>query len=205
MAMSTSALQDVSRETSERLGRLADILCKWNSQINLVSASTLDDVWTRHIADSAQVFGMCPEAANDWIDLGSGGGFPGLVIAIMASDCRPHLRVTLVEADQRKASFLREAARLTGTTVTVLAQRVEALPPVHYDVVSARAFRPLDQLLGFGVTLIRVGGLMIFHKGRKVEAEIADARKKWDFTMERAPSLAGEEGSILKIWDVRHA
>ena len=139
---------DVSRETSEKLKLYASLLRKWNKKINLVAPRTLEDLETRHFADSLQLLQHAPEEAQSWADLGSGGGFPGLVAAIQAQDTRPALKFTLVESDQRKAAFLRQVSRETDVPVTILATRVENLPEnSKYDVLSARALASLPKLL----------------------------------------------------------
>ena len=133
----------VSRETSARLEILAGLLAKWNSTLNLVAKATLQDLSARHIDDSAQLARFLQPTARHWVDIGSGGGFPGLVIAAILADSQPNCRMTLVEADARKSVFLREAARHMGLAVDVLTARVETLPPIAADMLSARALAAL--------------------------------------------------------------
>jgi 16S rRNA (guanine527-N7)-methyltransferase len=196
---------DVSRETSERLERYADLVKRWNPKINLVSRASLDQLWTRHIIDSAQLFALRPTDARHWADLGSGGGFPGLVIAALAAEAAPDLRVTLVESDSRKAAFLATAARELGLTVTVKPERIEALAPLGADVLSARALAPLDTLLGYASRHLAPAGRALFPKGARAEEEIAAARKHWAFDLHRHPSKTAADGAILEIGAIAHA
>lgn len=195
---------DVSRETSERLESFAALLRKWNGAINLVSKSTLDDLWSRHILDSAQLATFFPEAKAIWADLGSGGGLPGLVLAIMAHDLKPELSFQLVEADQRKATFLRHVVRELALNVTVSSERIENLPPIGADVLSARALAPLSALCGHAVRHLCPSGIAIFPKGSNSADEIADARKLWSFDVEAFPSLTSDEAAILHMKLIRH-
>jgi 16S rRNA (guanine527-N7)-methyltransferase len=187
----------VSRETLERLDLFAEMLTRWNSRINLVSARDLDQLWTRHIADSLQLVPELP-AGEAFVDLGSGGGFPGLILA-MASNSP----VTLIESDQRKASFLREAARATGTTATVIARRIEQveLPPVRY--VTARALAPLPRLLDWAARFLSEDGTCLFLKGRTVEDELTMAAAEWHMTLSRRPSRTDPDGVILRVSELR--
>lgn len=193
---------DVSRETSGRLERFAALLEKWNAAINLVARSTLADLWDRHILDSAQVFALCPEGARHWADLGSGGGFPGLVVAILAAELRPELRVTLVESDVRKATFLMAAARDCGVSAQVLARRIEAVPPLGADVLSARALAPLDKLLAHAERHLAPGGVALFPKGAQHAAELSEALARWRFRSEKHPSRTDPDSVILKIGEI---
>jgi 16S rRNA (guanine527-N7)-methyltransferase len=199
------AVLDVSRETEGRLDALVGHLVKWNAAINLVGRSTLSEVWTRHILDSAQLFELAPGGAEHWADLGSGAGFPGLVIALLATERAPALRVTLVEADQRKAEFLRSAARACGVPVTVHARRIDALPPLGADVLSARALAPLTDLLGFAARHLLPGGTALFPKGAGHEAEIAAALERWRFSVQKHPSRTDRDSVVLRIGDIARA
>ncbi len=190
---------DVSRETLERLDIHADLVRRWTRRINLVSGATLKALWSRHFLDSAQLFRLAPASAGCWLDLGSGGGFPGLVIAALAAEDRPDLRTSLVESDSRKATFLRTAAREMGLKVQLHVERVEKLRPQNSDIVSARALAPLNLLLEYAKRHVRDGGLAIFPKGEKVKSEIAIARKTWQFELEQVSSLTDEAASILRI------
>lgn len=190
---------NVSRETIKRLEAYESLVRKWNPRINLVSPGSLDLLWTRHFADSAQLFHLAPPSATHWADLGSGGGFPGLVIAILAAEARPGLRITLVESDQRKAAFLAAAARALDISVDILAHRIEALAPLCAEVISARALAPLDTLLGYAERHVVPGGVALFPKGATVGAEIARALEHWRFSYQKEPSKTDAQGVILII------
>ena len=172
---------DVSRETLGRLETYQVLLARWNPRINLVARSTVDSVWDRHFTDSAQLFALRPADARVWADLGSGGGFPGLVIAILAAEAARALRVTLVESDQRKCAFLSTVLRETGVAATVLARRIESVPPLGADVVSARALAPLETLIGYAQRHLAPGGRALFLKGESLSAELDIARRSWRF------------------------
>ena len=192
----------VSRETVERLETYAALLRLWQKTINLVAPSTLDDIWHRHFADSAQLLALAPPAAERWLDLGSGAGFPGLVLAILLAD-RGSSRVTLIESDTRKAAFLAEVARKTGVAVDIRGSRIEKsatqakLGPV--DVVTARALAPLPRLLDISAPFFSGPTMGLFLKGREAEAEVEAARKLWDFEPELTPSLTDASGRIVVI------
>ncbi|MEI2804460.1 16S rRNA (guanine(527)-N(7))-methyltransferase RsmG [Albidovulum sp.] len=188
---------NVSRETIDRLEQYESLLRKWNPRINLVSQGSLDALWTRHFADSAQIFHLAPPSASQWADLGSGGGFPGLVIAILAAEARPMLRLTLVESDQRKAAFLATAAHALGVSVDILARRIEALAPLRADVVSARGLAPLDTLLGYAERHLAPGGVALFPKGATVGAELDRALEHWRFCYQKEPSTTDPQGVVL--------
>lgn len=190
---------DVSRETLERLYAYHQLLHKWNPSINLVSRSTLTEAWSRHFADSAQLWSLSPETATHWADFGSGGGFPGMVIAILAADRRPEMAVSLVESDSRKAAFLATVARETGVKPRIFTSRTEALPPLHADIVSARALAPLDILLGHAERHLAPGGMALFPKGEKAQAELDKARARWRFSLQEHRSLTDPSAVILVI------
>jgi 16S rRNA (guanine527-N7)-methyltransferase len=196
--------QDVSRETLARFDRYAALLEKWNPAINLVSKSTLAEMWTRHLLDSAQIFDLCPPDAQSWADLGSGGGFPGLVVAILAAERAPDLRVTLVESDVRKATFLNTVAREVGVSVMIRPDRIESLSPLASDVLSARALAPLDQLLSFAARHLAPGGLALFPKGASYADELAKARANWAFSVEETQSKTDPNAVILGIKGLAH-
>jgi 16S rRNA (guanine527-N7)-methyltransferase len=193
---------DVSRETAERLAEYAALLRAWNPKINLVSKQTLADLESRHFADSAQLLALAPPDATTWADLGSGGGFPGLVIAILAAEQRPALRVTLVESDQRKAVFLRTVAQRTGVLVTVVADRIESVPPLGTDVLSARALAPLATLLDYAHRHLAPSGTALFPKGANWRAEVDEALERWRFRCENLSSATSPDGAILRIGEI---
>lgn len=193
---------DVSRETVGRLETYRSLLARWNPRINLVARSTLDKVWDRHFTDSAQLFALRPDGARHWADLGSGGGFPGLVIAILAAEGAPDLRVTLVESDQRKCAFLATVLRETGVSATILAQRIESVPPLGADVVSARALAPLETLVGYARRHLAPGGRALFLKGESLAAELDIARRSWRFSQETVPSLTDPSAAVVVMKDI---
>ncbi|WP_101066755.1 16S rRNA (guanine(527)-N(7))-methyltransferase RsmG [Roseovarius salinarum] len=193
---------DVSRETSARLDRYEELLRKWNRKINLVAPGTLDSIGQRHIQDSAQLLRFAPPGSVHWLDLGAGGGFPGLVIAILAMESGNPRRVTLVESDQRKAVFLRTVIRETGAPADVIAERIEDLQPMNADVLSARALAPLDKLLGHAERHLKPGGVAIFPKGARWREELARAQSQWHFHHEVAKSETEPLAVILRITGV---
>lgn len=193
-------LLGVSRETLERLQAYLDLLARWQKVINLVGPATLADPWRRHILDSAQLMRFWPAGATRLADLGSGAGLPGLILAILGVP-----ETHLLESDRRKAAFLREAARACGVAVTVHAARIEEVPPLRADVVSARALAPLPDLLGLAERHLRPGGICLFLKGRNVESELTAARESWTMRALREASLSDPESQILIISEIRRA
>lgn len=191
--------EGVSRETQDRLTAFATTLRQWNRRINLVAPSSLDRLWERHILDSLQLFSVRPSTARHWADLGTGGGFPGLVVAILAAEAAPDLRLTLVESDRRKAAFLAAAARAAGVKPRILAERAEALPPLHADVLSARALAPLTRLLTQAHRHLAPGGIALFPKGARHAQEIDEALADWRFRVQKIPSRTDPSGVILAI------
>lgn len=192
---------NVSRETLDRLELFADILVKWNPHINLVSRNSIQNLWERHIADSVHVFRVMPDARH-WVDLGSGGGFPGMIVAILAADESPDSKVTLIESDQRKATFLRTAARETGVACSVLSDRIEVVTPQQADVLSARAVADLSGLLEYVERHLAPGGTALFPKGVTWQKEVEAAQRRWRFEMEAISSLTKQGAAILKITGV---
>lgn len=197
---------DVSRETFEALQTYEALVLRWTPAINLVSKNTVAELWNRHIADSAQVFAAVPTGSvRSWVDLGSGGGFPGLVVAILAQELQPGLQVTLVESDLRKATFLRQAAQTLKLSVVVHSARIETLAPQEADVLSARALAPLSDLLSYAERHLRTGGAAVFPKGARFASELEDARKLWTFDVDTQPSLSDSEAALLVIRNIhRH-
>ncbi len=189
---------DVSRETLDRLALFVALLQKWQPAINLVSRKTLSDVWRRHILDSAQLYALVPDSVRSGrgtcVDLGSGGGFPGLVLSIMG------LRnVHLVESDSRKCQFLREANRICGAEATVINARIEAVTPFPADVITARALAPLDRLLDMADQFVTQDTVLLFLKGQDVDSELTKARKIWTMDVEHIASKSDPDGTILRI------
>jgi 16S rRNA (guanine527-N7)-methyltransferase len=188
-----AALIDVSRETQERLAVYVALLTKWNAKINLVGPTTLPDVWRRHILDSAQIHPQIA-GAGTLVDLGSGAGLPGLILAILGGP-----QVHLIEADARKCAFLHEAARVTGAVVTIHNRRIEAAPAIAADVVTARALAPLAQLLDHAVRFLKPAGKCVFLKGARQADELTEARKTWHMSVTERPSLSDPSGVILEV------
>ena len=193
---------DVSRETIDKLLTYEALLRQWQKTINLVAPSTLEAVWSRHFADSAQILALAPPGAKRWLDLGSGAGFPGLVLAIMLAG-RAGAKVTLVESDTRKAAFLGEVARHTGAPVDIRPERLEKvatqskLGPV--DVITARALAPLPRLLELAAPAFSAHTIGLFLKGREAETEVDAAKERWAFAGELQPSLTDMSGRIVVV------
>jgi 16S rRNA (guanine527-N7)-methyltransferase len=201
-AMITASDLNVSRETFEKLEVLERELRRWQAIKNLVGPATLDRIWERHIVDSLQLLDLAPDAGT-WLDLGSGAGFPGLVLAIAGAE--RGLQVHLVESNSRKCAFLRHIARLTGASAKVHEARLETVVPGFVgkaDVVSARALASLAMLLDWTEPLLKAGTMGLFPKGRDAEIELTEARKKWTFEAEILPSLTDPEARILRITSI---
>ncbi len=193
---------DVSRETLDALETYCRLLEKWTSRINLIAPSTTKDIWTRHILDSAQLFSHAPEKIRHWVDLGSGGGLPAIVCAILAREHRPQCRFTLMESDKRKSAFLISAAQTLGLDLTVRAERVETAPPQSADVVSARALAPLPQLLFWVTRHLGPSGVAMLPKGKNYATELAAARAEWQFDCTAIDSLTDPLAKILILKEV---
>ena len=191
---------DVSRETFERLEAYVALIERWNPKINLVSKSSLPEIWDRHIWDSAQIFDIAVEGSV-WADFGSGGGLPGIVLAIFAKELRPDMQFYLVESDQRKCAFLRNAVREIGLNVKVHAERIEVLDPIGASVISARALTDLNGLLEFVERHSAKNGVAILPKGETWEKEILQAQENWSFEYEEITSKTNNDAAILKIKD----
>ena len=190
----------VSRETEARLDRFVELLMEWQAKTNLVAPSTLPHIWTRHVADSLQLLALAP-SAKIWVDLGSGGGFPGVVLGCALAET-PGAQVHLIERNTRKAAFLREALRVASAPGLVHAARIEDTVdsiPSPIDCVTARALAPLHQLLSFAEPLVRRGAKAFFLKGQDVEAELTEATKYWNIVPRLHPSLTGGQGCILEL------
>jgi len=195
-----ASLLGVSRETLARLEAYVALLRSWNPRINLVSAGSLGDVWRRHILDSGQLLRHLPTDARVLVDLGSGAGLPGLILAILGVP-----DVHLVESDRRKVEFLREAARITGVTVTLHAERIERVSPFPADVVTARALAPVPRLLARSRPFLRDASVCLFLKGVDVGDELTAARGEWIMQSQILASLSDDKGHILRLEGLRHA
>ncbi|WP_102106616.1 16S rRNA (guanine(527)-N(7))-methyltransferase RsmG [Oceaniglobus roseus] len=193
---------NVSRETLDRLALYADLLVRWNGRINLVSRTTLANLGPRHIADSLQLRKYAPQGARTWLDLGTGAGFPGLVLALASADWENPPKFTLVESDRRKCEFLRSVARQTETAVEILTERIEDLPSQEADVISARALAPLDHLLSLASPHGHGGTTYIFPKGGRHSEEIAGATT-WSFDCDVHDSETDAVARILVLRNLR--
>ncbi len=194
----------VSRETLERLQDFEGLLRKWQPKVNLVANGTMGSVWSRHMLDSLQVLEDAPKDASLWLDLGSGGGFPGLVCAISAGDFGLQARFELVESDTRKCAFLREVARQTGLEATIHNTRIEMLDPANADVVTARALAPLPKLLAWVHRHMRPDGICLLQKGANHGLELETARVDWQMNVEVQPSITATDSVILRIRNLSH-
>ena len=190
----------VSRETLARLEAYVALLKAWNRRINLVGATTMGDPWRRHILDSAQLFAHVPAKARVLVDLGSGAGLPGLVLAVLGVP-----EVHLVESDLRKAAFLHEAVRVTGTRATIHAARAERISPVAADVVSARAVAPLPDLLALALPFVGPKTACLFLKGRTAAEELTLAGKSWKINARLIPSVSDPGGMVMILDAIVHA
>ncbi len=199
-----AATCDVSRETLQRLRRYAEALGKWQKSINLASPESLKDLWRRHMLDSAQLLTFLPPQIQGLVDMGSGAGFPGLVLAILGVP-----NVHLIESDARKCAFLAEAARAAGLEVgrnpTIHRSRLEDVAELQADVVTARACAPLAQLLAYAEPFLQADSTCLFLKGARVEEELTQAKKTWRMRVERFPSLSDPSGTILRMKQVARA
>ena len=197
------AASNVSRETLGRLKLFAGLLADWNARLNLVSANSLPDIWRRHIWDSAQLADLIPPEASSLVDLGSGAGFPGLVLAIILRE-RGAFRTVLYEATTKKCSFLNEAAVRSGAPVEIRNGRIEKADREPFDVLTARACAPLEKLLGYAQAFQGPETINLFHKGQSVAVELTEARKSWNMKAVRHPSRSDLSGSILEVRELRH-
>jgi 16S rRNA (guanine527-N7)-methyltransferase len=191
---------DVPRETLERLERFADLLREENERQNLVSRASLADLWQRHIVDSAQLRRFAPDDASTWLDLGTGAGFPGLVLSVLHP-----ARFTLIEARRLRAEWLCQAAAILGVSgkVEIVCGKAEALSARPFDVISARAFAPLDRLLRIGSRFSTPGTVWILPKGRNAKSELDAARASWQGDFRIEPSLTDDDAGIVVAHQVR--
>lgn len=194
-------MMDVSRETNDRLDLYAALLRKWNPRINLVAPTTLDHLEHRHFKDCLQITKLPKENGGKWVDLGSGGGLPGLIVAIQ----RPASTVVLVESDQRKSTFLRTVIReLALENAAVTTDRIENILPLNADHISARALAPLPQLMSYVSRHISADGTAWLMKGRKWQAEVAQAQESWRFSLTPHQSVTDSDAAILEIKGIHH-
>jgi 16S rRNA (guanine527-N7)-methyltransferase len=188
----------LTSDPTVRLRKFADLLLRWNATLNLIAAKDVEVLWDRHIADSLQLVPLMPAGIDRAIDLGTGGGFPGLVLAIVTG-----VPFDLIESDRRKASFLRTAVLETGAPATVHACRIEDAPVPPARLVTARALAPLPRLLPLAARFLTADGVCLLLKGAKVEDELAAAERDWTMTIGRVPSETSADGVVLRIGDLR--
>lgn len=189
---------DVAPEIIARLKIYNRLLSEWNSAINLVSSDTLKDTWSRHFLDSAQLLPLIPPDTASLADIGSGAGFPGLVLAIMGVD-----GVTLIERDTKKAGFLRTVAGETGTKIEILNVDVASIERRSFDVITTRAVAELSELLKMAEKLLKPSTICLFLKGKNLDPELAKAQKLWAMNLRRMPSASDPEGILLRLTDVK--
>jgi 16S rRNA (guanine527-N7)-methyltransferase len=185
---------NVSRETLDIFSVYGETLAKWQSKINLISGKTLDNVWRRHFLDCAQLHNLLPSGTKNILDIGSGAGFPGLVLAVMGVK-----NVTLVEADSKKCLFLSEVVRRTGRHANIVNCRIEEFDGGHFDVITARALAPMDKLLALHKSTLRPKTKGIFLKGERVDRELTKAKKQWKLKYKTIPSITSDGGSIIIV------
>ena len=189
----------VSRETFADLERYVSLLKVWTKKINLISKSTVPDVWSRHVMDSVQVYNAIDTTGDLWLDIGSGGGLPGLVVAILLKHDNHETKTVMIESDVRKATFLRTVVRELELNASVVTSRVETTEPVKASIISARALGPLVDLLGYADRHLDCDGLGIFSKGQSWQKEVDEAREMWRFDLDVIDSMTDPKAAILKI------
>jgi 16S rRNA (guanine527-N7)-methyltransferase len=194
----------VTHETIHRLTIYQEMLISWNEKMNLVAASTLSQIWTRHFLDSAQLMPFIPETTKTIADLGAGAGFPGLVLAIMAKDEKGSFCVHAIESTGKKADFLEAVVQEIGLNAVVRRERIEDVKDLKADVVAARALKPLPELLKYANKLIHKDSLCLFLKGKSATEELTQAKKYWTFSAKIHPSQSDDSGNILVMRDLRY-
>jgi 16S rRNA (guanine527-N7)-methyltransferase len=194
----------VSHETIHRLNTYQEMLISWNTKFNLVAASTLPQIWTRHFADSAQLMPHIPTQALTLADMGAGAGFPGLVLAILALENHKNLKIYEIESTGKKADFLQAVVDELKLNVAVRRERIEAIRDLKVDVVTARALKLLPELLKYANYLTHPDTTCLFLKGKSALEELTEARKYWTFTLETHPSRSDDSGSVLVLQNLRY-
>lgn len=193
---------NVSRETMADLEAFVALTLKWNPRINLIGNSTVPSIWSRHIADSLQLLHSVQMPPKSWIDIGSGGGYPGMIIAIALKYVSPACKVTLIDSDKRKTIFLKTVNRELSLNVDVICDRIQNVVTPPSNIVSARALAPLTELLKLAHPLLTKTGQCLFQKGSDVDSELTTAAQSWNMTVERIPSVTDSNGVILKIGEL---
>lgn len=204
MSPSPLQIESVSRETHQKLEIYVEMLEKWNKSINLVSKSTLKEVWRRHIEDSLQIADEGDNVAS-WVDLGSGGGLPGLIIAAAKNETSTSTHITMIESDQRKCAFIAAAANAMDLSVSIECRRIEESTTQSYDVISARALAPLSNLLELAQPYRHEKTICIFPKGANAEAEMKAASEDWSVRYQAIKSSTNPTATIFKIQDFSRA
>ena len=189
----------VSRETCDLLSVYYDMLISWNKKINLVSRKSINTSWSRHFLDSAQLWLYLPKKADKWLDFGSGAGFPGLVIAFISRELKPHLKIVLVEKNKKKSLFLSEVVNKIGLNVEILSENVESIKPQKADVITSRAFGKLDHLLTISYKHQNKDTTALFPKGISFTEEIIISKKNWSYELEKIKNIIDKNSFILKI------
>lgn len=190
---------NVSRETFEALLKYQSLLLKWNSRINLISKTTEGEIWKRHFYDCAQLSKHIPQDTKEILDIGTGAGFPGMVLAILASENNFNQTISLLDESTKRCAFLGEVSRATGAKVKIHNQKIEVLTGSLYDLITARAFAPLEKLLSLAKPHLKENGFLLLLKGEEAEKELETARKKWSFKLDSFKSLTNPNSVILKI------
>lgn len=193
---------NVSRETIAELKAYEVSLKEWQTKLNLVSSSSLDNAWERHFLDSMQLYRLIPETAKVLYDFGSGAGFPGMVLAIMLKNRTPYLKVNLIESIKKKTLYLNEVKQITNTDVNIINDRIENIKPQKADVITSRAMASLDKLLTYTEKFCGRHTKCIFPKGKSYKEEVAQAKNLWSFDLEVLPSEQSDEGVILIISNI---
>ena len=203
--MKDDILIDVSRETIVLLQRLGLLVEKWNKSINLISKKTVPEIWNRHILDSAQIFYANNRGFKKWLDMGSGAGFPGLVVAILAKDKNIGGETVLVESDKRKCVFLSTVKRELNLNLSIINKRIESCDGQQADVISARALADLSSLLDLSFNHLSDNTTLIFSKGKSWKEELVAAEKTWNFRWEAVTSITDAKSVVLKIGELSRA
>lgn len=198
----TDVENTVSRETMELLKAYEASLHEWQKKFNLVSNSSLENAWNRHFMDSIQLFKYIPKSAKTLCDFGSGAGFPGMVLAIMAVEKTPYLKVCLIESIRKKTLYLNEVAKIAGVSVEIINERIENLSPRRFDVITSRAMASLKDLLNYTQKFFGKETVCLFPKGKSYAEEISEAKKYWKFNCKIVPSEQSDEGVILIVTDL---
>ncbi len=193
----------IPRDAMPMLDHYLALLAKWNPAINLVAPGTIKDAWNRHFLDSAQLHHLAPASGGNWVDLGSGAGFPGLVLAILRKVDGIDSQMTLIEADQRKSAFLMTVIRDLSLKARVIVDRIETAEGQNSDRISARALANLPLLLGFMQRHAEPSAIGLFPKGRSHQSEVDDARQAWDFTLTVHASVTDPDGVVLEVGNLR--